>query len=462
MAGLSQKINLYYANGKMRLTPHNDRDVPRLIVIGLLTVITLVSIITAFAFGDNEQTVITKNLRDRAKTIAAALGAAEIAKLKGDETDASTSTYQALKTKLAEIKSANPDTRSMYLIGKKEGHLFFYVDSEPPEGKNFSSAGEIRASSTPADSALFDNHTAFVEGPTTDTYGTFVSGLAPIFASDSNNVVAALGIDMNANSYTRDIIIAAGRPAIIGAMLILIIMIFERIRRHNMQLLALRSELVSVASHELRNPITGIRWAAESLQKISTDQRVLKIGKAILDSALHLQASTNDILELSHATNGRALNIQSTDLIKLMQEIIDTQALSAQQKGVKLGVDQYWPKTLNISCDPDQMRRALHNVISNAIKYTRPNTSVTISYQQDLKAHKILVSDQGIGIPAAEQNKVWRGFYRASNAVRSDAPGTGLGLYLVKTVIERHNGTVSFVSEENKGTTFTISLPKTK
>ena len=110
-------------------------------------------------------------------------------------------------------------------------------------------------------------------------------------------------------------------------------------------------------------------------------------------------------------------------------------------------------------CDADQIKRALHNVVSNAIKYGREHTSVTISYKQEENMHEILVMDQGIGIPEMEQAKVWRGFYRASNAVATNTPGTGLGLYLVKAVFEQHGGKVSFHSVENQGTTFVLSLP---
>jgi signal transduction histidine kinase len=444
----------------MRLTPHNDKDASRFIALGVVILVAAISILTAIWFGTTTRSGIGDSLRERSQTIAAALGPQNIAQLKGEEADASTAVYKGLKAQLAQIKAANPDARSIYIMGKNNGQLFFYVDSEQPNSKNYASAGQAYSDGTPQDSAIFDNRLPLVEGPTTDNYGTFVSGLAPIFDPATNNIIAVVGIDVGADTYSRDIIASAALPLLVGMIIVLIIMVFERIRRHNMQLLALRSELVSVASHELRNPITGIRWAAESIQKISADDRVLKMSKAILNSALHLQASTTDILELSHATNGRALNVQQVDMVKLMQEIVETQALSAQQKGTAINFDDYWPKVLNIQCDPDQMRRALHNVLSNAIKYTKPNTNVTISYQQDLKMHKILVADQGIGIPAAEQSKVWRGFYRASNAVRSDIPGTGLGLYLVKTVVERHGGDVSFVSEENKGTTFAVALPK--
>lgn len=446
----------------MRLTPQDEKDRLRFIAIGLVLIVIILSVTFAYWLGTDTRYNINRDLSERSQSIAAALDAKQVGKLKGDTSDSITQTYKDLKTQLADVKRANPDARSIYLMGRNANGVFFYDDSEQPTSHDYSPAGDPYPDATTADQAIFDNGRAFVEGPSTDEYGTFVSGLAPIFKPGTTQVVAVLGVDISANTYWYNIAYSAAAPIVIGLVFILIVLVYERIRRHNMQLLALRSELVSVASHELRNPITGIRWAAESLQKITTDERVLKMAVAIADSAIHLQASTNDILELSHATNGRALNVQKTDMAKLIQEIIDTQSLAAQQKNVSLTFDQYWPKNLVVSCDPDQMRRAIHNVISNAIKYTRDNTPVVISYKQDDKHHKILVTDQGIGIPTAEQNKVFRGFYRASNAAKSNIPGTGLGLYLVKTVMERHGGSVSFVSQENKGTTFILTLPKTR
>ena len=443
----------------MRLTPQEqDSAHGRAIIAALL--VTLLSIITSVWLGVTARENIRETLSERSQSIAASLGPRDIAELKGEPSDEATESYTGLKATLAAVKKANPDTRSIYLMGHRDNTVFFYVDSEPPDSNMFSAAGEEYPEATPENHAIFSNGQTIVEGPLTDSFGTFISGLAPIFKNGTQEVIAVIGIDVDAGTYWNEIIFAAMLPLLVGLVLVLIIVVFERIRRHNAELLALRSELVSVASHELRTPITGIRWAAESMQKICADPKVLKMADAIKNSAISLQNSTNDILELSHATNGRELMVKPTDLPSLIKEVIAAQDLSAQEKQVTITMDSYWPDKLNVNVDPDQMRRAIHNVISNAVKYTRANTAITVSYQRDAKQHKILVADKGIGIPAAEQSKVFRGFYRASNAVKSDVPGTGLGLYLVKTVLERHGGTVSFVSEENKGTTFTLTLPK--
>lgn len=444
----------------MRLTPLNGNDPFRLIAIGLIALVTAASVGMAVYFGISSSERTHTELSERSQSIAAALGSTEVSKLAGAASDGNTQIYKDLKAQLATVKRANPDARSIYLMGRHHGRVFFYVDSEQPDSHDYSPAGEWYDDGTPEDTAVFDKGKAFVEGPATDSYGTFISGLAPIYEPDSDRVQAVLGIDVAANTYWRDIFYAAAVPVAAGFSIVLIIVIFEFIRRRNQQLLALRSELVSVASHELRNPITGIRWAADSLQRMSNDNLQTRLSKAIYQSAVRLQASTDDILEISHAMNQRALEIKPLDMSQLMREVLETQSLSAEKKGVHLLTDPTWPPQLIIKCDADQMKRALHNIVSNAIKYTKQGSNVTVAYKQDNTMHHILVSDQGIGIPADEQAKVFRGFYRASNAVASNVTGTGLGLYLVKTVLERHGGTVSFVSEENHGTTFSLNLPK--
>jgi signal transduction histidine kinase len=442
----------------MRLTP-SDRDTYRIITTIIIVLVIAISIGFAMLLGHQASEEIRQRLSERSQSIAAALGPEEVTQLAGQASDGDTQVYKNLKAKLAAAAAPDQAIRSIYLAGQHAGRLFFYVDSEDPNSRDYSSAAEWYDDATPEFKAMFHNGKPVVEGPVTDEYGTFISGLAPIFKPEGNQVVAVLGIDVGAATYWRDIALAASIPMLAGLSIILVIVVFEWIRRRNAQLMSLKSELVSVASHELRSPIIGIRWAAESIERLNQQEDLRRLIRAILGSAQNLQASTDDILELSHAMNRRGLNVVPTDMLKLLQDVLTTQSLSAEQKGVTLTMDTSWPTTLVITCDADKMKRVLHNIISNAIKYTRPSTPVTISYQQGDGMHKIVVRDEGIGIPRAEQDKVFKGFYRASNAVANDIPGTGLGLYLVKAVLEQHHGSVTFTSDEGQGTTFTLSLP---
>jgi signal transduction histidine kinase len=440
----------------------SDKDKNRIIPVILVGIITAACIVLALITGKQAGDEFRHELQERAQTIASALGDHEVSQLSGSSLDEEKEAYVTLKRQLAAVKKANQDVRSIYLAGENDGRVFFFVDSEQPGSRDYSPAAEWYDDATPAFKGVFTKNAATVEGPVSDNFGTFISGLAPVDSTDAQgkHPVALLGIDVDADRYWRDIIIAMAIPLTTGLSLVLIIIIFEWIRRRNLQLLDLRSELVSVASHELRTPIIGIKWGAESLETIVTDQKALPYIKAIRNSALSLQASADDILELTHAINNRKVVLKPTNVTKLVRDVFDTQQLTAEQKNVELALDESMDDDLTIMLDADKMRRVLHNMISNAIKYTQEGTAVTVSYQHDEKMHRLLVRDQGIGIPPTEQDKVLKGFYRASNAIASKVQGTGLGLYLVKTVLEQHGGKVSFISEEDKGTTFILSIPK--
>jgi len=450
-------------------TPHthyimapSNTDKYKWIAIALISAVVVASAMGSYVSGKATSDHIHEQLSERSQTIAAAIGANQISKLAGKPSDANTQTYKDLKATLANVKRANPDARSIYIMGQHSGRLFFYVDSEQPDSRDYSSAAEWYDDGTDADKAAFTNAAPFVEGPSTDSYGTFISGLAPVFKPHSSEVLAIIGIDVGADTYWHDVATSAALPVLAGISIVLIIGIFEWQRRRSRQLMALRSELVSVASHELRTPITGIRWAAESIQALEKEEKVNSIARSIRASADSMSASTDDIIELSRLMSSRSLSIGDVDLSKLVHEVVNAQMLTARQRGVDLVIDASWPASLIVQCDRSQLKRALYNVIGNAIKYTAESAKVFIMYTENASAYNIVVADQGIGIPAAEQKKVFNGFYRATNAVASKAQGSGLGLYLVKAVMERHGGQVSFISAENKGTTVTLSLPKKK
>lgn len=444
----------------MYLPKHRERGTSTALL--LITIIVIGVLLLSYY---SVQTANDRNrlaLEERTATIAAALDANTISKLKGDETDINSSEYRELKTKLTTLRQVNSDARTIYLTGiDNGGELFFYVDSEKPDTAYYSPPGEAYPeASNEFKNIFFSTPFPIVEGPLADSYGNWVSGLAPIFDRHSGRVVAVVGIDIDAVSFSQNLLGALAVPLGGGLVLAMIVLAYEWTRRHDQQLLQLRSELVSIASHELRSPLVGIRWAVESFLKRNPGSDAAKTMKAVYDSIIHLQAGTDDILQFTALTQrGNKLSKQPTSIRTLMIEICDAQRLVAEQKNVKLVVDDSVPVDLKLNCDPVRMRRALHNVVSNAIKYTRSDTDVVLSYQQTPKGHNLSITDHGIGIPKLEQHRVFAGFYRATNAKASGVGGTGLGLYLTRVIMSQHHGHITFHSKEGKGTTFILTLP---
>lgn len=442
----------------MELPRQNERSSSTALL--LITIIVVGVFILSFFNVQLANDSNRRNLEERATTIAAALDTDLITALSGSPTDADSPTYKALKGRLKALKQINSDAKAIYLTGIKSDKVFFYVDSENPDTAYYSAPGEDYASATPLLKNMFySSPVPVVEGPTTDQFGTWVSGLAPIFNPDTGRVLAVVGIEVDSVSFNQALIGALDLPLGIGLVLIVIVAVYEWRRRHDAQQMRMRSELVSIASHELRSPLVGMRWAIEGLMKSAANKAEETKLKAIDDSLIHLQAGTEDILQFTAVMGTKKPKLEPADMRLLLQEILATQQLVAQQKGVKLIVGDEWPKTLTINMDADRMKRALHNIVSNAIKYTNPNTDVEFGYKLVGQEHHITITDHGIGIPKTEQQKVFGGFYRASNAVASGEKGTGLGLYLTRTILEQHKGKIGVTSEEGKGTTFTLILP---
>lgn len=394
-------------------------------------------------------------LSERAAILAAALDVEKIKQL-----NTSAKLYPEIHAKLAVLKQNSSDTRSIYVAGLKQGAVYILADSEQPGSPYFAPPGEAYAKATSLQLGLFSQTQPAVEGPLSDKTGSWLTGLAPIVDLTSGQVIGLVGIEVNAATFTQISLQAALIPTLVATTFIVLVAFYEWSRRRQQTLLRMRSELVSIASHELRTPVTGMRWAAETLLHTVQEGPQRTMVQAMYDSIMNLQAGTEDILQLSRLQRNPKLTLADTDITALVKEVCAMQDLAAKQKQVTIIMDDSWPASLMLRCDAAKMKRALHNLISNAVKYTRENTKVMVQYEVAPKHHRIIVADQGIGIPKEEQSRVFEGFYRASNAKASGASGTGLGLYLIQTIMQQHHGSVGFTSEENKGTTFVLTLPK--
>lgn len=225
----------------------------------------------------------------------------------------------------------------------------------------------------------------------------------------------------------------------------------------------MKSEFVSVAAHQLRTPLGSMRWSLEMLLDNSFGELPQPV-KQVLEQAhtnnIRMINLVNDLLNVSKVDmGGLKNNPELTDVLKVTQEIVKEAEMVAKQKSVYIEIVVQDNQSFEIMIDPNNFRLVFENILSNAINYNRPNGKILFSFSRENNLIKISVSDTGIGIPKKDQSKLFTKFFRASNAISSKTDGSGLGLFVVKSYVESWGGTIDFESEENKGTTFTITIP---
>lgn len=222
-----------------------------------------------------------------------------------------------------------------------------------------------------------------------------------------------------------------------------------------------KTEFVSVASHQLRTPLTGIKWFTEFLLKSKINARARDCAKQISISNERMVRLVDDLLNVSRIETGRKFDLifKNTDIVKVIKSAIEEQKSSARDKIIELACSADSPTKLVLPVDELKIRQVFQNLISNSIKYSKEKTKIIIGCQSKGNQTVFFVKDNGIGIPHHQQSQVFTKFFRAENVFTMHTDGTGLGLYIVKAIIEAHGGKIWFESVENKGTTFFVSLP---
>jgi two-component system phosphate regulon sensor histidine kinase PhoR len=221
-----------------------------------------------------------------------------------------------------------------------------------------------------------------------------------------------------------------------------------------------RQEFLSNVSHELRTPLTSIIAFVETLENGAIEdtescQRFLSI---IRKNASRMQGLIDDILELTAIEGGNVqLRAAPVDLYELVRDVCASLAAKAEAQSVTLE-NKVDPEVM-VHADARRLEQMLTNLIDNGIKFSREHSTVVISYEEGAR-DRILVRDNGDGIPAQHLERLFERFYRVDRARSRDMGGTGLGLAIVKHIALLHGGEVTVTSELGKGSTFTIHLPK--
>lgn len=223
-----------------------------------------------------------------------------------------------------------------------------------------------------------------------------------------------------------------------------------------------KSEFVSLASHQLRTPIAGIKWSAELLQLDHPENltdRQKKYIERLLSSTNRMALLVDDFLRVSRFELGTFQREYGTlELAQFISDIILEQTPRIEQK--RLEVKTFFDESITtIVSDQNLLRMIIGNLLSNAVKYSKEEGTIHIGYGRKNDDLIISVADNGMGIPTADQDRVFSKLFRATNAVRSVPDGTGLGLYIVREAVDVLGGKISFTSVENMSTTFEVVVP---
>jgi len=239
----------------------------------------------------------------------------------------------------------------------------------------------------------------------------------------------------------------------------------KELRSSNVRLLQLdkaKDEFVGMASHQLRTPLTGVKGyismvlEGDAGEITATQRQFLDEAFASSERMVHL---IEDFLNVSRIQNGKfVIDRHPTDLSKVVEQEIEGLDPSAKSRNLKFVYKK--PKEFPmIDIDESKIRQVIMNFADNALYYSHEDTVININLSVVGNDAVFTVKDTGIGVPSNEQEQLFSKFYRASNAKKQRPDGTGVGLYLAKTVIDAHGGKIIFDSEEGKGSTFGFSLP---
>jgi signal transduction histidine kinase len=219
----------------------------------------------------------------------------------------------------------------------------------------------------------------------------------------------------------------------------------------------LKSDLVNTVSHELRTPLSGVLGFTRLLLTREFDSETRRHYLGIVDAqARRLSDLINDFLDVRKIEEGRFERASEVvDVGVLLRDEATLYSLQSQHHELALDV----PETpLSVLGNPDRLRQVIGNLLSNAIKYSPQGGRVEVTARKQEDAVRVEVHDDGIGIPAKQQARIFTKFFRA-DAAASGIPGTGLGLAVSRDIIESHGGQIGFASTEGEGTTFFIELP---
>jgi len=275
-------------------------------------------------------------------------------------------------------------------------------------------------------------------------------------------IISMVGTYLISSNYTEEPEVAALIVIIVTLIMFIvghsIVTGFNDIAEAN----RMKSEFVSIVSHQLRNPLTSLKWSLDMM----INGRIGELSKKHLDYLNMIKESNermikmvNDLLDVNKIEERRIrLEPQNFSIISATEDAItDLKSLaSASNVEIVLNADKDIPQ---LFADSERIRMVIQNLLDNAVRYTFGKGKVDIQIRKELKKVRWVITDNGVGIPKVEQKKIFDKFFRSDNVMKHQVKGSGLGLFIAKAIIDASGGQIGFKSEERNGSTFWFTLP---
>ena len=273
-----------------------------------------------------------------------------------------------------------------------------------------------------------------------------------ILVHQSGSLEAAVAV-----ARRRNLLVSSSILGVLGASMALLLLATRRAQRLAQQ----QMEFVATVSHELRTPLAVIRSAAENLADgiVEDGPQVRKYGELVRGEGRRLTDMVEQILEFSGIQSGeRRLNAVAVPIGPLVRDVVDASASLAT--AARIDLEQDLPDDLPpVLGDEPALRRVFQNLLANAIKYGAAGGWIRVDVRRQGNDVLVTVADRGIGIDPSEHERIFDPFYRAAAVVEAQIQGAGLGLSLVKRIVEAHGGAISVRSAPAAGAAFTVRLP---
>ena len=224
----------------------------------------------------------------------------------------------------------------------------------------------------------------------------------------------------------------------------------------------MKSEFVSVASHQLRTPLSAIRWETELLmtkQRRGLNEKQRHTVESINSLGCRMTRLVNDLLDVARIDQQRlVMRKETVDMTGIIEKVIKDASLLAGAKNIEITFNAN-KKIPRITGDPERIKLVVENLLNNSMKYTTKRGKIDIKLSRKDNELIFSIRDNGVGIPEEQHDQVFDKFFRSDNVVKYQTEGTGLGLYITKNIIEQSRGKIWFQSIENVGSIFSFSLP---